>query len=299
MNLDIIIGSHVKANKANNYLIGSFEESLANGANAMMIYTGAPQNSKRSPIEDYRIQEFKALMLEYNLPLSRVIIHAPYLINLGNTIKTYVYASSVTMLKREFVRAAAVGAEILVLHPGSAVGADPDTAIAQIIKGLNEALEKDQTVKVALETMAGKGSDVGINFEQLQTIIEGVNYKEKVGVCWDTCHLYDAGYDIKNRLDEVIDEFDQKIGLNKLFVMHINDSKLPMHGARDRHANIGYGYLGFDAICRIVHHPRFKHIVKILETPYINNKSPYAAEIKMLQEQKFTDPFAGELVKII
>lgn len=298
MSQPIIIGSHVKVNKQNQYLKGAFYETINNGGNAMMIYTGPPQNTIRTPIEEFKIEEFQQLLAEAKIPLERVIVHSPYLINLGNTIKPSVFHLGQRLLKREIERAAAIGCEILVLHPGSAVGADPNKALHQIAEGLNAVLKPDQKVKIALETMAGKGSDVGTSFEQLKMILDELKHPELVGICWDTCHLYDAGYDIKNKLDQVIEKFDQIIGLDKLLVMHINDSKMPMYGAKDRHANVGYGYLGFDALMRIIYHPRFQTITKILETPYVNKKSPYQAEIRMIKNKKFDDPFGGELTPL-
>lgn len=292
----LILGSHVKMSKANSYLLGAFQNSLDYGANTFMIYTGAPQNTKRVPVDDFFIADFQNLMANHKWNYEHLVIHAPYIINLANTFKPYVFNLAVDFLTKEIARAEAIGIKLIVLHPGSAVGADPKKGLDQIIKGLNLVLKPEHNVKIALETMAGKGSELGRTFAELQYIIDNVKLREKVGVCWDTCHLADADYNLQHDLEAMIKEFADLIGLDKLWVFHINDSKNPQGSRKDRHANIGYGYVGFQTLLQVVHHPLFQDIPKILETPYLDNKPPYKAEIKMLRTQKFTDPFALDVL---
>lgn len=283
----MIIGSHVSM-AAKDYLVGSVNEMLSYHANAMMIYTGAPQNRKRVPLNQLRIDEYKQLMAEYNLPLDRVIVHAPYLINLANTVKPETFALSVELLINEIKRTQAMGAKYLVLHPGSHVGAGEEIGLQSIVKGLDLALKEAQDVIVCIETMAGKGSECGNTFESVQQIIENCHYQENLGVCLDTCHVHDAGYDVRD-FDRLLNEFDAVIGLEKLHVIHLNDSQNIKGAHKDRHANIGHGHIGFDALCQIAHHPLTAHIAKILETPYVNGQAPYGIEIQMLKQQKFDE----------
>lgn len=288
MKKEIILGNYVSM-KSPDYLLGSIKEALSYGANALMFYTGPPQNSKRKPLSELKINEFHQALKENNINIENVIIHAPYIINLANSINPNTYQLAKEFLKKEIERASGIGVKYIVLHPGSSVKASPDIAIKYIVDGLNEILTPNQNVKIALETMAGKGSEVGITFGQLQQIIAQIKYSDLVGVCWDTCHLYDAGYDLVNNLEEVIVEFDKIIGLKKLFVIHLNDSKNILGSKKDRHQNIGYGSIGFDAICKILYHPKLQDIVKILETPWKNDLPPYKDEIAMLKNQKFSD----------
>jgi len=281
----MIIGSHVSMS-GKDMLLGSVKEALSYGANTFMFYTGAPQNTARKPISQLKIEEAKALMKENGIELDNVVVHAPYIINLGNTIKKETYELAVRFLKEEIERCEAIGATRLVLHPGAHVKAGDEAGLNQIIKGLNEVLSDDQKVRIALETMAGKGSEVGRTFEQIQYIIEHVEKNHLLGVCLDTCHIHDGGYDL-NDFDKVLDEFDRIIGLDRLLVIHVNDSKNVIGAHKDRHENIGYGYIGFDNLCKIVHHPKLKDVPKILETPYINKVAPYKEEIEMLRTQTF------------
>ncbi len=281
------IGSHVSM-KAPKYMLGSVEEALSYNANALMLYTGAPQNTKRKDIDEMKIEQAHELLAANHIPLENVIVHAPYIINLANTIKEETYQIAVEFLRTEIDRTTKMGAKYIVLHPGSHVKAGSDIGIATIIKGLNSVLKKDDNVIICLETMAGKGSECGKDFEEIKQIIDGVGLKEKLGVCLDTCHIHDAGYDLTN-FNQVLDQFDQIIGLEHLHVLHINDSKNQIGAHKDRHENIGYGYIGFDVLNAIVNHPRLDGIVKILETPYVNKKAPYAKEIEMLKNQVFED----------
>ncbi len=285
----LYIGSHVSMS-GKKMLLGSVEETIKNGANAMMIYTGAPQNTKRKPIEELRIEEAKALMVENNISMDKVIIHAPYIINLANSEKPATFEIAVDFLKLEIERTEAIGAKYIVLHPGAHIGAGVDRGIKQIIMGLDMVLTAEQEAIICLETMSGKGSEVGKTFEELAYIINNVKHPEKMAVCLDTCHIHDAGYDLNN-FEHILDEFDQIIGLDRLKVLHINDSKNPIGASKDRHDNLGYGHIGFEKLMSIITNPRLDGIVKVLETPYADGRktSPYAKEIKMIKENTFED----------
>lgn len=281
------IGSHVSMN-GKEMMLGSVKEALSYQATTFMFYTGAPQNTARKPISQLRIEEAKALMNENGIDIDDVVVHAPYIINLANTLKPETFELAVDFLKQEVERCEAIGISRLVLHPGSHVKAGDEAGLQQIVKGLNMALKPDQKVKIALETMAGKGSELGRTFDQLQYMIEHVEHNELLGVCLDTCHLNDAGYDL-TKFDEILDEFDEKIGLDRLLVVHVNDSKNDRGAHKDRHENIGYGTIGFDTLNKIVHHPKLKDVPKILETPYIEGHAPYKEEIEMLKTQTFNN----------
>ncbi|WP_256860461.1 deoxyribonuclease IV [Paraliobacillus ryukyuensis] len=283
------IGSHVSMS-GKKMLLGSSEEAASYGASAFMIYTGAPQNTRRKAIEELNIEAGKAHMKENGI--EEIVVHAPYIINLGNTTKKETFELGVSFMQSEIQRTEAIGAKQIVLHPGAHVGQGAEKGIAKIIEGLNEVLEQDQDVQIALETMAGKGSEVGRTFEEIAQIIDGVKRNEKLSVCFDTCHVHDAGYDIVNDFDGVLDTFDRIVGLDRLKVIHVNDSKNPISAHKDRHENIGFGYIGFDALRYIVHHEQLKHLPKILETPYVgedkkNKKPPYKFEIEMLKTAQF------------
>lgn len=283
MNNELLIGSHVGMS-GKNMMEGSVKEALGYGANTFMIYTGAPQNTRRKPVEELCVDKAWKLMRENDI--KQFVVHAPYIINLANTIKPETFELATDFLKVEVQRCEAMGSKVLILHPGSHVGAGVEEGTKQIIKGLNMVFEKDQSVYIALETMAGKGSEIGRSFEELAAIYDGVIYSDRLRVCFDTCHTHDSGYDIINDFDGVIDKFDKLIGKDQIAVFHINDSKNPCGAAKDRHANIGDGYIGFDALYKIVHDKRFASIPKILETPYIkaddgNKYPPYKEEINM------------------
>lgn len=283
------IGSHVSLS-GKKMLFGSVEESIENGANCLMVYTGAPQNTKRRPIDEFRVDEAKELLAKNNISMDDVIIHAPYIINLANTTKPEVFELAVDFLRQEIKRVEEIGAKYIVLHPGAHVGAGEEAGLDQIVKGLDMVLTKDQTPIICLETMAGKGSELGTSFEQLAYIINNVKLPDKLGVCLDTCHINDAGYD-ETDFDKILDEFDKIIGLDRLKVIHVNDSKNPIASHKDRHANIGYGTIGFDKLIKIIYNPRIKDLCKILETPFVNDRkdSPYKQEIAMIKNKKFVD----------
>ncbi|MEE1132522.1 MAG: deoxyribonuclease IV [Caryophanon sp.] len=296
----MLLGSHVSMS-GKGMLLSSSQEAASYGANTFMIYTGAPQNTRRKPISDLNIPAGLVHMQEHGM--SNVVVHAPYIINLANTTKPEVFELGVSFLQQEIERTAALDVSQIVLHPGAHVGAGVDVGIARIVEGLNEVLTQDFPVQIALETMAGKGSEIGRNFEELARIFDGVKNNERLSVCFDTCHVHDAGYDIANDFDGVLDEFDRLIGIDRLKVLHINDSKNVRGAAKDRHENIGFGEIGFDALCHIVHHDKLMHVPKILETPFVgtdakNKQAPYAVEIDMLRTKTFTperiDALRGE-----
>lgn len=293
----MLIGSHVSMS-GKKMLEGSAEEAHQFGESTFMIYTGAPQNTRRKSINDLNIEKGHKVMEQYGL--SNIVVHAPYIINIGNTTKPEVYELGVNFLQNEIERTQALGAKDIVLHPGAHVGAGADKGINQIIKGLNEVLTHDHDVRIALETMAGKGTEIGRSFEELARIIDGVTHNDRLSICFDTCHTHDAGYNIKNDFDDVLNEFDKIIGIDRIKVVHVNDSKNEQGAHKDRHENIGFGYIGFDALNNVVHHEAFKDIPKILETPYVgedkkNKKPPYRFEIEMLKSQIF-DPKLKEKI---
>ncbi|MEE0830918.1 MAG: deoxyribonuclease IV [Longicatena sp.] len=279
------IGSHVSMS-APLYLEGSIKEALSYNANAFMLYTGAPQNTRRKPMNELRIEEMKQVMKEHNIPLENIIIHAPYIINLANALKPETFELGVSFLQQEIERTKQIGAKIIVLHPGSHVKAGEQVGLDKIVEGLDLAMEHVDDLYIALETMAGKGSELGYNFQQLAYIKSKCKYGSQIKVCMDTCHIHDAGYDIHN-FDNVLAEFDEVIGLEHLVCLHINDSKNVQGARKDRHSNIGFGEIGYDALKTIVHHPKLMHVVKILETPYVNGNAPYFNEIAMLKEGTF------------
>ncbi|GIN38521.1 deoxyribonuclease IV [Heyndrickxia oleronia] len=292
------LGSHVSMS-GKKMLLGASEEAVSYGANTFMIYTGAPQNTRRKKIEDLNIEAGLAHMKENGI--EEIIVHAPYIINIGNTVNPATFELGVNFLGTEIERTEAIGAKQIVLHPGAHVGEGADKGIEQIIKGLNEVLTTNQSVQIALETMAGKGSECGRSFEELAKIIDGVHHNDKLSICFDTCHTHDAGYDIINNFDGVLDEFDRLIGLERIKVLHINDSKNVTGSRKDRHENIGFGHIGFDALNYIVHHPQLADIPKILETPFVgedknNKKAPYKQEIAMLRNKQFNENLLTDIV---
>lgn len=283
------IGSHVSMSKG---LLGASEEAVSYGANTFMIYTGAPQNTRRSPLEKLKIPEGIEHMKQNGI--DEIVVHAPYIINLAS-FKESTYTLAVDFLKLEMERTEAIGSKYLVLHPGSYTEKDLEYGVNKISEGLNSVLNKETKVIICLETMAGKGTEVGRNFEELKMIIDKVDLKEKMGVCLDTCHLHDSGYDIINDFDEVMKHFDEVIGLERLKVLHINGSLNPCGAKKDRHANIGAtennpkgkDYLGFETLYNIVHSKYVKDKLFILETPWLDEKTNlYKEEIAMLRGGK-------------
>ncbi|AYA78593.1 deoxyribonuclease IV [Bacillus sp. Y1] len=287
------LGSHVSMS-GKSMLLASSEEAVSYGANTFMIYTGAPQNTRRKKIEDLNIEAGQKHMELNGINLEDIVVHAPYIINIGNTTNPDTFDLGVRFLKSEIERTEAIGAKQIVLHPGAHVGAGEEAGIKKIIEGLNEVLTGNEQLQIALETMAGKGSECGKSFEELAMIIDGVKHNEKLSICFDTCHIHDAGYNIVEDFDGVLNEFDKTIGIDRLKVLHINDSKNDRGSRKDRHENIGYGKIGFEALSYIVHHPQLMSIPKILETPFVgedknNKKAPYKQEIEMLTSNTFNE----------
>lgn len=282
------IGSHVGMSGKDMFL-NSVKEAASYGANTFMVYTGAPQNTRRKEISELNIDAALAYGKEHGI--DSFVVHAPYIINLGNSVKPETYTLAVDFLATEIERTVAMGSHILVLHPGAHVGAGVEAGTAQIIQGLNEVLTADTDCLIALETMAGKGTEIGRTFEELAAIYDGVAHNEKLRVCFDTCHTHDSGYDIVHDFDGVVEQFDKVLGKEQIAVFHINDSKNVCGAAKDRHANIGDGEIGFDALWKVVHHPDFLEVPKILETPYLTDPQdakkkypPYKEEIERLRK---------------
>ncbi|GAE30698.1 endonuclease IV [Halalkalibacter hemicellulosilyticusJCM 9152] len=292
------IGSHVSMN-GKKMLLGASEEAASYGATTFMIYTGAPQNTRRKAIDELNIEAGQEHMEQNGM--SDIVVHAPYIINIANTTKPETFELGVRFLRSEIERTEALGSKQIVLHPGAHVGAGAEAGIEKIISGLNEVFEEKRDVQIALETMAGKGSECGRSFEELAAIIDGVTHNERLSVCFDTCHTHDAGYNIVDDFDGVLDQFDRIIGLDRLKVLHVNDSKNEKGAAKDRHENIGFGHIGYKALHYIVHHPQLKDVPKILETPYVgedkkNKKPPYKHEIEMLAKGEFEDNLLEKII---
>ncbi len=297
----MILGSHVGMS-GKEMLLGSAKEAVSYGADTFMFYTGAPQNTRRKEISELNISPAWEYMKEHGI--SEIIVHAPYIINLGNSVKPETFSLAVEFLEKEIQRTISCYSHTLILHPGAHVGAGAETGTRQIIKGLNEVLSSGTDCHIALETMAGKGSEIGRTFEELARIYDGVVHNDKLRVCFDTCHTSDSGYDIIRHFDDVIEEFDRIIGKGQIAVFHINDSKNVPGAAKDRHENIGFGQIGFEALNYIVHHPDFEDVPKILETPYIPSPSnpkksypPYRYEIAMLRKGEFDPDMKEQIIK--
>lgn len=283
----IKLGSHVGM-AGKDMFLASVKEAESYGANVLMLYTGAPQNTRRKEIKDLNIE--KGWEYAAQAGINEIVVHAPYIINLANTVKPETFTLAVEFLEKEIIRTAAMRSKTLVLHPGSCLDAGVDAGIDQIINGLNQVLDQNEDdVFIALETMAGKGSEIGRSFEELARIYDGVHKKERLRVCFDTCHVNDAGYDLSHDYEGVFQHFDEVLGLGQIAVFHINDSMNPCGTHKDRHANIGKGYLGEEVLKKLVHDPRFEEIPKILETPWLCEEGsdkktipPYKEEIRQL-----------------
>lgn len=283
----LYIGSHVSFNK-DTQLIGVVQTAIENDANVFMFYTGSNQSTLRFPIDKNLTDKAHQIMKEHNIDREKCIIHAPFIINLANNSDERKYQFYIDFLKQEIDRCIALGINNLVLHPGSHVKVAKEEALLSVSNGLNEALKENQNIKILIEFMSGKGTEVGSTIDELKTILENVIYKDKVYICLDTCHINDAGYDLNN-FDEFLNEFDQKIGIDKIKCIHINDSKNNLGTHKDRHENIGYGTIGFQTLINIIYNKRLESVPKILETPFINDQSPYKTEIKIIREKKFIE----------
>ena len=290
----LIIGSHVSFKK-DTQLVGSVKEALSYGANTFMFYTGAPQNTNRAALNNDLTLEAKSLMDENNIDINNVVVHAPYIINLANGDESK-YKFSINFLKQECKRCEELGVSKLVLHPGSHVGQGVEVGLKNIINALNEILPTTK-ITILLETMAGKGTELGSTIEQLSTIINGINNKDKskIGICLDTCHLSDSGLSISS-FDEILDCFDKYNLFDKIGCIHVNDSKNPVSSHKDRHENIGYGTIGFSSLLSVIYNKRLEGIPKILETPYIEGKPPYKYEIEMIRNKSFDEKLFKKVI---
>lgn len=282
----LLIGSHVSF--AKEQLLGSVKEALSYGSTTFMFYTGAPQNTFRSRIDENNTKEAFSLMKENDIDIEKVIVHAPYIINLANNKEEDKYNFSINFLIEEINRCNMFDVKNLVLHPGSHVGLGKEIGLDNIIFALNTVISKTKDVRILLETMAGKGTELGTNFDDLKYIIDNIENKDRIGLCLDTCHLNDSGYVISD-FDKILDEVDSKIGLSYVKCVHVNDSKNEIGAHKDRHENIGYGTIGFDSLIKVIYNDRLKDVPKILETPYINDKAPYKEEIDMIKNKSFNN----------
>ncbi len=286
------IGSHVSFKK-DTQLLGSLEEALSYGANTFMFYTGAPQNTNRVPLSDELTLKAKEEMKKHKIDINDIVVHAPYIINLANGDENK-YNFSISFLKQECKRCEIIGIDKLIIHPGSHVGLGEDVGIKNIINALNEILPTTKT-NILLETMAGKGSEVGKNFEEIKKIIDGVGEKDKIGICLDSCHLSDSGYDVSD-FDKILDKLSDLNILSKVKCIHINDSKNVCGSKKDRHENFGYGTIGFGSLINIIYNKRLENIPKILETPYIEGFPPYKFEIEMIKEKKYNKNLKEDVI---
>lgn len=280
------LGSHIGLS-APDYFLGAAQEALSYEETAFMFYTGAPQNTKRKPVEEMKIVQGKELLKSHGILLSSLVVHAPYIINLGNKDKPETYELGKSFLLSELKRTAAFGANKLVLHPGAHLGHGEDFGLESLKDALIDVLSQDDSgVTICLETMAGKGSEIGVGFEFFARLFAQLPDTSRLGVCLDTCHIHDAGIDITSP-SKVLDDFDRIIGLDKLKVIHLNDSKNPCGARKDRHENLGYGCIGFDVLNAFAHEPRLDEVPIILETPWVEEKPPYKKEVSLLVKGSF------------
>lgn len=295
----IKIGCHVSCN-GNDMFLGSVKEAISYGANTFMFYLGAPQNTYRKPLETFLIEEAKALMIENNIDIKDLVVHAPYIVNLAQPDDEK-RNFAIEFLSSEVKKCSIIGVRTIVIHPGAAVGQEMSIALDKIAQSLKEILKNtnDCDVTIAIETMAGKGTECCYTFEQIKILLDSVN-SDRIKVCYDTCHTSDSGYDLKNDYEKVISEFDRIIGTEKIAVIHVNDSKNECGERKDRHENIGFGKIGFDALVKIIYDERFKDIPKILETPYVKEEDkefpPYKFEIAMIKEKKFDEKLIEKII---
>ena len=291
----LLIGSHVSF-KSSEQLLGSVKEAISYNSTCFMFYTGAPQNTKRCKLDYDLTLKAVNLLHENNISVENLVIHAPYIINLANNLDKDKYLFSVNFLCEELNRANMLGVKRVVLHPGSFTSLSLDDGINNIINALNLVIKPNLDVSICLETMAGKGTEVGFKLEHIKRIIDGVKYNDKLMVCLDTCHLNDSGYDISD-FNKFLDEFDKIIGIEKIGCVHVNDSKNVLGSRKDRHENIGFGTIGFDSLINVIYNERIENVPKILETPYINKLyPPYKFEIDMIRKRKFNNNLYDDVV---
>ena len=286
----MIIGSHVSFTK-DKQLLGSLEEALSYNATTFMFYTGAPQNTMRYEINSDLTEKAVKLMEEKGIDINKVIVHAPYIVNLANKDPEK-HKFAINFIKQEISRCDMLGIKNLVLHPGSRLDLSIKEGLDNIVDGLNKILE-DGNARILIETMAGKGTELGVDLEQIKYIIDNVCNKNRIGVCLDTCHLNDSGVDI-SKFDEYLESFDKLIGINYIYCVHVNDSKNPIGSHKDRHDNIGYGTIGFDNLINVIYNEKLKDVPKILETPYINERAPYKEEIENILNKKMVNKLKDE-----
>lgn len=269
------IGAHLSINKG-------FEniglEALSINANTFQFFPRSPRGGKAKALNPEDVAKFEELMSNSNINV--ILAHAPYVINLASKSEK-TRNNAYEIFEDDLKRLSQLPNNLYNFHPGSHVGQGVEKGVELISCSLNKLIDENQKTTILLETMAGKGTEIGRTFEELEMIIEKVELDEKIGVCLDTCHVYDAGYDIKNNLDQVIDEFDTIIGLDRLKAIHLNDSKYGLNSHKDRHEKIGLGELGLDAISNIINHKSFRNLPFYLETP--NDVEGYKEEIKLLR----------------
>ena len=291
----LLLGSHLSM-KSPDFYLGTCQTALRYGETAFMFYTGAPQSSKRAPLATLKIEEGRAFVKEHHFDEKAIVVHAPYILNLGNNSNAESYQAGIALLRGEIIRSEAFGASLLVFHPGNATGLPLTDSLLAVAQGIDQVYEGlDSHVTLCLETMAGKGSEVGKNFDEIAQIISLSHMKDRLGVCFDTCHVNDEGVAL-GEVDEVLDDFDRVIGLSRLKVIHLNDSKNPLGSHKDRHENIGYGTIGFDVLSSWTHSPRLLSVPKILETPTDGIHNPYAKEIAMLRENRYVKNWRENLI---
>ena len=271
------IGCHLSTTKG---FKNMGKEALSIGANTFQFFTRNPRGGKAKDIDEKDVNALLEIMKENNF--TKILAHAPYTLN-GCSADENTRKFATEMMADDLIRMEYLPNNLYNFHPGSHVKQGVDIGINYIVEMLNTVLKPEQTTTVLLETMAGKGTEIGRSFEEIAQIIEKVELKDHLGVCLDTCHVYDAGYDIVNDLDNVLEEFDKIIGLDKLKAIHLNDSKNPFKSHKDRHEKIGEGTLGLEGISRIINHPKLRHLPFFLETP--NELDGYKNEIELLKKQ--------------
>ena len=288
----MIIGCHV--NFTNEQLLGSVKQALSYGANAFMFYTGAPQNTIRKELDETLTKKAHEMLEENQIDLKNVICHAPYIINLANNLSEEKWQFGIQFLKQEIQRCKTLGISYIVVHPGSSVGIEKKQALQNISDALNLIIKEDDPM-ILLETMAGKGSECGSSLEEIKEILNNVN-SNHIGVCLDTCHLNDAGYEVQ-KIDTLLEQIENTIGLEKVHCIHINDSKNPIGAHKDRHENLGFGTIGYDTLLAFCVHPKLKDVPKILETPYVDKLyPPYKFEIASIKKGAFNPNLIQDVI---
>lgn len=297
--MKIKIGSHV-SNNGESMLLGSVREALSYNENCFMIYLGAPQNTFRKPYSQLHAGEFILECQKNDIDINDVIVHAPYIVNLAQTDPEK-HEFAVRFISNELITMNKIGLKYLVIHPGNHMNLGVSKGLELISESLKEILDqtRDTNTTILIETMAGKGSECCFEFSQIKKILDIVN-SNRLAVCFDTCHTNDAGYDLINNYEGVLKEFDDLIGFDKIKAFHINDSLNPKGSHKDRHANIGFGTIGFDTLIKFIYDERFINIPKILETPYIKGKKdsypPYKEEIEAIRNKKYNENLLTEVL---